>query len=171
MKQFCLGVLSAVVAFSLLTFTYLWLGLAEVRTDVGPPRLESSLMQMAVHASVRRHAPELRNPIEPTDANLISGAKMYLDECSGCTGTPGRTPKWTNSLIPPAPQFAVTGTAYSEAQIFWVAKHGIRRTGMFGNGVWDSDQKLWTMAAYVCRMRDLSPAVDEEVTNLAKGRE
>ena len=53
------------------------------------------------------------------------------------------------------------GTEYTEAQVFWVAKHGIRRAGMFANGKWDSDQKLWTIAAFIKRMQVLPPAVKE----------
>jgi hypothetical protein len=29
-------------------------------------------------------------------------------------------------------------TEYTVAQVFWVAKHDVRRTGMFANGTWDS---------------------------------
>jgi hypothetical protein len=35
----------------------------------------------------------------------------------------------------------------SEAQIFWVAKHGLGRRGMFANRKGDSDPHLWTVAA------------------------
>jgi len=143
MKQFLLGSLVTAVVFVAGGLIYLRLGWAEVRADVLPSRLESSLMRMAVHASVRRHAPETSNPVAPTDENLIAGGKMYLNECAGCHGTPGKVQKWPNALNPEAPQLPEVGTEYSEAQVFWVAKHGIRRTGMFANGVWDSDQKLW----------------------------
>jgi hypothetical protein len=60
------------------------------------------------------------------------------------------------------------GTEYSEAQVFWVAKHGIRRAGMFANGVWDSDQELWAVAAYIKRINNLPPRVKEELSKGAK---
>jgi hypothetical protein len=47
----------------------------------------------------------------------------------------------------------------SEAQVFWVAKHGIRRSGMFANGVWASDEQLWTVAVYIKHMNSLPPRV------------
>jgi hypothetical protein len=56
------------------------------------------------------------------------------------------------------------GTEYTEAQVFWVAKHGIRRAGMFANGKWDSDQKLWTIAAFIKRMNTLPEPVNEALT-------
>ena len=168
MKQFLLGALTAVVVFSLGAVLYMRFGLAEVRGDIPASRLEGSLMRMAVHASVRRDAPAVPNPVEPTEENLIAGGKMFLNECAGCHGTPGKARKWSDTLYPPAPQLPEVGTEYSEAQIFWVAKHGIRRTGMFANGVWDSDQKLWTLAAYIYRIRNLPPRVAEAIDKAAK---
>jgi hypothetical protein len=50
-------------------------------------------------------------------------------------------------------------TEYTEAQVFSVEKHGIRRTGMFANGLWDSDEKLWKAAAFIKRIQSLPPAV------------
>lgn len=169
MKQFILGSLVTIFVFVVGTVVYLRLGWAEVRSDASPSALETSLMRTAVHASVRREAPETANPIAPTDENLIAGAKMYLNECAGCHGTPGKARKWASPLNPEAPQLPVVGTEYSEAQIFWIAKHGIRRTGMFANGVWDSDQKLWTIAAYIYRIKNLPPQVAAEIDKTVQG--
>lgn len=169
MRHFFLGALATVLTFTIGGITYLRLGWAEVRADVPPSRPESSVMRIAVHASVRRQAPEIQNPVAPTEENLIAGGKMYLNECNGCHGTPGKVRKDAGSLNPEAPELPAIGTEYSEAQIFWVAKHGIRRTGMFANGVWDSDQKLWTIAAYIYRIKSLPPRVAQEVEKVAKG--
>jgi len=168
MKPFFLGSLVTVLAVALGAIIYMRLGLAEVRGDVPASNMEASLMRMAVHASVRRHAPEVPNPVAPTEENLIAGGKIFLNECAGCHGTPGKSRKWADPLNLPAPQLPELGTEYSEAQIFWVAKHGIRRTGMFANGVWDSDQKLWTVAAYIYQIKNLPPRVAEEIDKAAK---
>jgi mono/diheme cytochrome c family protein len=169
MKQFFLGIICTLGLLGAGGFLFLSLGLAEVRGDVPPSKLETYLMRTAVHASVRRHADAIPNPIEPTEDNLIAGGKMYLNECSGCHGTPGKTQKDADPLHPAPPQLAVVGTEYSEAQVFWVAKHGIRMSGMFANGVWDSDQKLWTVAAYIKRMKSLPPRVKAELDKAANG--
>jgi len=168
MRQFFLGCLCTLLVLFVGELIYLRLGLAEVRGDVSASRLEASVMRMAVHASVRRHAPNVANPISATEDNLIAGGKIYLNECAGCHGTPGKANE-PDSLNPPAPRLAQVGTEYSESQIFWVAKHGIRRSGMFANGVWDSDQKLWTVAAYISRIKSLPPRVAQEIEKAAKG--
>ena len=159
MKNFILGVLFTLVLLICGVSVYLLFGFNEVRGDLPPSRFESALLSRAFHASVRREAPETTNPFPPTDENLIAGGKMYFNECSGCHGEPGKTNKHPDVLFPPAPQFPTVGTEYTEAQVFWVAKHGIRRTGMFANGMWDSDEKLWKVAAFIRRMGALPPNV------------
>ena len=160
MKNFLLGVLATLLVLSLAAFAYFRLGFAEVRADVPPSRLESVLLGPAVRASVRRHAPEIPNPFPPTDQNLIAGGKIYLGECSGCHGDlePGKGGS-ANALVPAPPQFSSVGSDFTEAQIFWVAKHGIRRSGMFVNGRWDSDERLWQVSAFIKRIRSLPPNV------------
>lgn len=159
MKLFFAGFLSGIAVLLLGVVGYLRLGLAEMRGDIGPPAWENSLMYSAVHASVRRHAPEQPNPIPPTNENLVAGGRLYANNC-GCHGTLGKTSEdFDDSLYPPVPQFPKIGTEYSEAQIFWIAKHGVRRTGMFANGKWMADKDLWTLAAFIKRIKELPPSV------------
>ena len=162
-KNFLLGVITTLLVVAIGIPVYLRLGLAEVRADIPPSRWERSFMSSAVRASVRRRAPEMPNPIAPTEENLIEGGKLYVNECAGCHGTPGKPNESSEALYPPIPDFPAVGTQYSEAQIFWIAKHGIRLSGMFANGKWDSDQKLWTITAYLARIKSLPQRVQEEL--------
>ena len=159
MKNFVLGILFTLVAIVSGTLGYLLLGYAEVRGDLPPSRFEATLMKRATHASVRRGAPEVANPFPPTNENLISGGKIYMNECSGCHGEPGKQQEHPGVLFPPAPDLPASGTEYSEAQVFWVAKHGVRHSGMFANGLWDSEEKLWNAAAFIGRIKSLPPVV------------
>jgi hypothetical protein len=34
---------------------------------------------------------------------------------------------------------------------------------MFANGKWDSDEKLWTVAAYIKRIKSLPPNVEQQL--------
>lgn len=163
MKQFLFGVAATVVVLVLGGTAYLLLGLAEVRGDEPATGLERTLMRAAVHASVRRHAPNIPDPVAPTDANLIAGGRAYLNQCAGCHGTPGKERDSATGLNPAAPQLPYDGTEYTESQIFWVAKHGIRRTGMFSNGIWDADSTLWPIATFIKHITELPPAVRESL--------
>ena len=163
MKHFLLGVAATLVVLVAGALAYLLLGFAEVRGDQPVTGLERTLMRAAVHASVRRHAPNDSDPVPPTDANLIAGGREFLNQCAGCHGTPGKEDRFPNALNPDAPQLPTVGTEYTEAQIFWVAKHGVRRTGMFANGVWDADSVLWPIATFIKHIKDLPPAVRESL--------
>jgi thiosulfate dehydrogenase len=161
MKNFVVGALSGAFLLLVVGMLYLRLGFAEIRGDLRPSSFETRFMTASVHAAVRRQAAETPNPVAPTEENLIAGGKLYSGGCAGCHGNPGSSEDSGDSLFPPVPQLPKVGTDYTEAQIFWVAKHGIRRTGMFANGKWNSDKELWTMAAYIKRIRELPPTVQK----------
>lgn len=68
-----------------------------------------------------------------------------------CHGEDGRTPTVTGiSLYPPAPALnAAPVQAYSDAEIFWVIKNGIRLTGMPGYARTHPDREIWNLVRYV----------------------
>jgi mono/diheme cytochrome c family protein len=164
MKNFLLGVAATILALIVGGALYLRLGFAEVAADIPPSEWEKSFMTAAMHASVRKRAPDIGNPLAPTENNLIEGGKLYIGGCGGCHGMPGKPPAAGDELYPPIPQLPSTGTKLSEGQIFWVAKHGIRYSGMFANGKFEPDEKLWKMAAYIARIKNLPPLVQDEVS-------
>jgi mono/diheme cytochrome c family protein len=171
MKNFLLGVVVTLAALTIGVLGYLRLGLAEVRADIPPSGFETYVMNSAVHASVRRSAPELPNPVEVTDENLTAGGKFYLDACAGCHGTPGKPENGKGAvLFPIIPALPVVGTQLTESQVFWVAKHGLRRSGMFANGSYAKDNDLWMVAAYIKRMNSLPPAVESAVKKLVEAQ-
>lgn len=171
MKNFLLGVICTLVVLTLAVLGYIRFGFAEVQSDIPQTAFENSLMRAGVHASLRREAPNVPNPVPPTDVNLIAGGKFYMNACAGCHGTPGKPfGKHGPILFPPIPELPVVGTDLTESQIFWAAKHGIRRSGMFANGVWAKDQDLWMVAAYIKHMNSLSLSVQVEIVKPANSQ-
>jgi len=169
LKMFLFGCLTAVTLTVIGTWTYLELGFAVMRSDENPPAWESWLMSSAVHASVRRRAPKLPSPFPATDDRLIAGGKLYLDDCVGCHGEPGKPPSdFGATFYPRVPQFPQVGTQYTEAEVFWIAKHGIRRTGMYPQGPSYSDDKLWSLAAFITRANNLPSTVKDRIQPEAK---
>jgi len=156
MKNFILGFLIMIAVLAIGPWGYLRLGLAEVRADVTPPAWENRLAQFALKASVRRSVAQVQNPMPPTDENLIAGGKLYFGGCVGCHGQPGKHQD-TLRAYPAPPRLAQTGTQYSEPELFWIVRHGIRNTGMSAYRY--SDEETWTLAAFVKRMNNLPPTV------------
>ena len=77
---------------------------------------------------------------------------------------PDGTPLAFNKVAtPPPPQFVHDGTPYSESEIFWITKHGLRRSGMSAYGPFYSDGEIWKLAAFVKRLDHLSSPVLEGI--------
>ena len=168
MKKFLAGSLCAIIFLAIALAAYLGSGFMDVAADQRPSPREADFMTASLEASVRRRAPQIQNPLANSDDTLIAGGKLYLNDCVGCHGEPGQPPSdFGATFYPPAPQLARDGTQYSEAQIFWVAKHGIRRTGMSAQGPYYSDQKLWLLAGFISHITSLPPGVRDGIEEKA----
>ena len=81
--------------------------------------------------------------------------------CARCHGLPGKGPSVLgSSFYPPAPQLALHPTEYTEAEMFWIVKHGIRNTGMPAWGKLLSDEDISQVVAMVRRLDSPPPAAE-----------
>ena len=163
MKKMVLGMVLGITVLLAIALTLgvgvFKLGLIPVNADVPPSGLETRFIPIAVRASVASHAEEQPNPVSPTDENLIAGGEVYNELCARCHGTPRRGPSVLGaSFYPPAPQFPVQASAYTEGELFWIVKHGIRNTGMPAWGRLLTDQDIWKVVAVLRRLDSLPPA-------------
>lgn len=163
MKRFALGFVTAIAVLWIGVWSYLELGLAGVRADENAPRWESELMGSAVRASVRRSTPNMQNPMPQTTEHIVAGGKLYVNACAGCHGALGKPPRAPETLYTPIPQLPQVGTQYSDSEVFWIVKHGIRRTGMSAYGPFYSDQRMWDIAGFIEHIKNLPPRVLEEI--------
>ncbi len=113
--------------------------------------------------SVRAQAEEVRVPagVDLNDPALAARAiGHYSAACATCHGAPGepRAP-WIVMYPPPQP---LTEAAYvdrwSDAELYWIIKHGIKDTGMIALGPTHEEPDLWAVAAFVRQL----PAMDPE---------
>jgi mono/diheme cytochrome c family protein len=149
-KPFVLGAMSAYVFAALVLFLSAKLGVLPVQADVAPSRLEADVLGAALHASVARRAPSAGNPIPTSDENLISGAKLYREMCSRCHGLSKESDNsYGESFYPPAPLLPLRGSSYSDPEMFWIIKHGIRNTAMPAWGRYLSDDEIWKIVTLI----------------------
>jgi mono/diheme cytochrome c family protein len=131
-------------------------GLAPIHGDAKPSALETAVMRFAVRASVQRRAAELPPMPVPSEQAVIAGGKLYMQGCAGCHGELGKPFREDRANFPPVPQFTSVGTRYSQPEIAWVIKHGIRMTAMSAYGRFYTDEQLWQLAAFVKGSNQLS---------------
>jgi mono/diheme cytochrome c family protein len=151
------------------------MGFVPINADAAPSGFENKLIPLAVRAAVERGTRDQTDiratqpdSAAPTDIrhetdtdlqrndDLVAGAEIYTAMCAQCHGqTNGRPSVLGASFYPPAPQLPGRGTSYSEAEVFWIVKHGIRNTSM---PTWRhllSDENIRQVTAYVKRMDSL----------------
>lgn len=120
--------------------------------------------------SIKFHAAGIQVPPGLDDpAKLVIGVDHFAAHCAVCHGGPG-VPKGdiAQGLYPPAPDLAVTGPSYTDAELFWIIKHGIKMTGMPG---WSqhSDEEIWATVAFLKRLPGMTPEAYGKLVMAAMG--
>jgi len=163
MGKFVLGIVVGAVGLVLAGWAYTRSGYMPVNADVAPGTFERYIASTALDASIERQAPRAKNPVPITDANLIDGMKFYTMNCAQCHGELTRKESpFGESFYPPAPQLILHPLDDPEWHIFYAVKHGIARTGMPAWGKTASDDDLWKVTAFLSRINNLPPAVQEK---------
>jgi mono/diheme cytochrome c family protein len=162
MRNFILGIVITILLLVIGAVGLALLGFLPTRANLDPPDMEKRLAMSALDNSVERHAPRLRNPVPPTDDNLIDGLKIYTMNCALCHGGIDRHPSTLEkSLYPPPPNLILHPLDDEEWHVFYVIRTGVRYTGM---PAWDkslSESDLWKVTAFLTRIDKLPPAVQD----------
>jgi mono/diheme cytochrome c family protein len=168
MLRFCLGFAVAVLVVLTASFCYVRFGFVDPRADLSVSWLESKVAMPALDAAVDRRAPEAQNPIQPTDANLIAGMKIYQPNCASCHGDIQHShAQLADALYPRAPQFVEDAPDMPENRNFYIIEHGIRLSGMPAWKQAPSEQEMWQVTTFLSHMDKLSLQVSTEWKNAA----
>lgn len=83
--------------------------------------------------------------------NAAVGRMQFVARCASCHGLDGRTPSEVGAgMYPRASNLGSPEVQrWSNAEMFWIIKHGIRLTGMPGFGKTLSDGEIWPLVAYI----------------------
>lgn len=125
-----------------------------------PGRFETSVADGAknffVHRAARRSSTK-----EPslTQDNLDNAQNVFGSECATCHGNDGRTPTdMGRGLYPRAPDLGSNEVQHwSDPEMFWIIRNGIRLTGMPGFGKQLTDQETWSLVRYLRTLRPSTP--------------
>ncbi|MGA8492716.1 MAG: c-type cytochrome [Terriglobales bacterium] len=164
MKNFVGGIVATLVVFTLGGWLYVKLGFVDMRANPEPSSLESEFAVTALEASAARHAPAQQNPIQPTEANLLDGARLYRDKCADCHGRPDNpVSDYGGFFNPRAPQFMKARPRLPENQNFYVIKYGARSSAMPAWGNIMADSEIWQVVTLLSRLENLPPSVEQEL--------
>jgi len=162
-RKVLLGAVLTLALLSLSALALTWLGLMPVSADGTHSRLEARVMPVVLHASIVRHASGETNPVVLNEDNLKAGVDTYRAMCARCHSTPeGNASVYGQSFYPPAPQLPKGMANYTDSQLFWLIKHGIRNTGMPAWAGMLSDDEIWQIVSLLKNSQDLPPSVEAE---------
>lgn len=116
----------------------------------GPGPLETYLVTRAKRFFVTRGARGLER-LPETPISVTQGLAAYSGSCVACHGISGRKPTDIGlALYPPA--LALDSPAvqqYSDTELFWIIKNGIRLTGMPSFAEIHTDREIWNIVYYI----------------------
>jgi mono/diheme cytochrome c family protein len=136
------------------------------RYDVASTRPHSSVvewvLQRTMQHSVRLQASDVSVPagIDLRDRALGERAiGHYSVACAPCHSAPGEAAAPWMVLYPAAPDLtrAEVVAQWSDSELYWLIKHGIKDTGMIALGPTHSEQDLWAVSAFVRQLPDMTP--------------
>jgi mono/diheme cytochrome c family protein len=170
MIKFLVGFVAGVLVVLLAGFCYVRFGFVDPRADIPVNWLESKVAMPSLDAAVDRHAPEARNPLLHSDANLIAGMNVYEKNCASCHGDISR-PRgmFANALYPRAPQFVEDAPDMPANQNFYIIQHGIRLSGMPAWKQALSEQEIWQVTTFLSHMDNLPPQISAAWKSAATG--
>jgi mono/diheme cytochrome c family protein len=167
-KWFVLGIVITLVALAGGGYLFVKAGGVSMETTAAPLPLEKTVAGLALRASLG-HAADLKDALPFNDDTMLSGARIFKQDCAVCHGLPGQPPTLIpKGMFPPPPQLFEKQdmvTDDPEGETFWKATHGIRLSGMPGFGSTLSDTERWQVTALLAHADKLSPAVQAELTH------
>jgi len=96
--------------------------------------------------------------------SLTEGDMLFGTDCSECHGYSGRKPtdagKW---MYPRAADLGGEAVQqYSDRELFWIVKNGIRLSGMPAFGRVESDEHIWNLVHYVRTLQRSPEAIQHK---------
>ena len=146
-RIFVLGIVAGIVLMTLLgMFVAAPLALAH-RAELP---LERAFGGLAVNIISSVSSGSTVNPLSANDKTLGDGGDLFANNCSNCHGDEGDgRGKLANGYYPPPANLTAANTqGKSDAQLFWIVRHGLSFTAMAAYADLD-DQQVWSLVAYI----------------------
>ncbi len=117
-----------------------------------------TLLEQAMHYSVRSHARDVVAPPMDIDTQALRGAGLYRDNCVVCHGAPGVAQGDIGQSMQPIPgPLSDAARRWRPNEMYWIIRHGIKMSGM---PAWEyhlAEQDMWALVAFLVEMPRLSP--------------
>src|SRR5215831_5464156 len=157
--KFILGFVVALIVLAVAAVAVAYSGVYNVAAGAPEPGILQWFLTTTMHHSVKSHAPDIAAPVGLTDPRARDGFRIYRGTCVYCHGAPKQEPgDIGKGLNPKAPYLGDTAPGWTNPQLFWIVKNGIKMTGMASNGEALKDDEIWNVVAFVRKLPELTQA-------------
>jgi mono/diheme cytochrome c family protein len=117
-----------------------------------PGQVETFLATQAKRVLIYKNSRSgIPSPPSNPQAGLEQGETLYGNDCAMCHGSDGHSltdnGRW---MYPRASDLTSRSVQqYSDPELFWIIKNGIRFSGMPGFGKVESDEHIWDLVRYI----------------------
>jgi cytochrome c553 len=138
-------------------FTIAWLGVYNVAASQGHMAITRWFLEMGMRNSVSTHSMTVGEPPLLDDADRIKlGASAYHGNCAICHGSPFQPPNpIVRHMLPAPPALNENIREWSQRELFWLVKHGLKYTAMPGWTALERDDEIWSVVAFVLKLPDM----------------
>lgn len=157
--KFFAGVFTTIFVIIVFGVIIIYSGWYNVSASNKPTGLERWLFGTTSDNSVEKHAGGIIVPDLKSPDKIKEGFAYYNEKCEGCHSAPGKQESnLAQGLNPKAPDLSKSALELSPAELFWVTKNGVKMTGMPAWGVTHSDDKIWSMVAFIEKLPAMTGA-------------
>lgn len=141
-------------------------GVYNVAATDSHARITAWTLETLQEASVSRRAATVGDAPPADSAAIAHGFEHFHAMCVQCHGAPGfDRGELGQGITPTPPRLEEEAAEWSDAELFWITKHGIRLAGMPAFGPTHSDDQIWGIVAF---MRRLETMTEEEYAALVR---
>lgn len=167
-KRILVGVVAAVAFGSVAGMATVYSGVVDVAATGSHTGLTDWVLGTTMERSVRARAARVGEPMAVDSALLVHGFEHYDAMCVDCHGAPGvDRGEFGQGLNPEPPDLAEESHEWSDRELFWITKHGVKMTGMPAFGPTHTDEELWAIVAAIRRIEEMTPEAYAAMVALA----
>lgn len=162
---------AALLGVVLAGLLFAWSGIFNIAASSGHWAVTEWFLHWTMRNSVKTHS-FFDSPKDPiaTDGQLVSAAGHFAAACASCHGAPGQRPSPVmQEAMPPAPDLAVNAREWTDGQLFYILRHGVKYSGMPAWGAPGRDDEIRRMVAFVRRLPEMTPAQYRTLAGEAQG--
>jgi mono/diheme cytochrome c family protein len=172
---YLLRVAVVVAVVAVITMAVVYSGWDSVSATYPDRRAVAWFLDTTMTRSVTHHARGIRVPPLDDQTMARTGFQQYRAACVECHAGPGVPPKdLAQGLNPTPPPLADSAGDWKPNELFWLAKNGVRMSGMPAWAPTRSDEQLWAIVAFLQRLPKLTEAeyqtMDRQVPPLPRER-